>query len=142
MADQLVASLSGEDVVETNSLAVVTTSCIVVRPVRGRSRVVLSLESVTDIKRIRTTHPGLLVIASGLFLIAAAAYYSKDSSPAAVPIGVLGILFLFAFIGTRRVSVVFVGESESVETALGSPREAVNLIKAVTAAQLQAGMDE
>lgn len=138
MADPLVASLAGEEIVESNSLAIVTTGWVIVRPVRNRARVVLSLDSITNMQRVRTSHPGLLVIASGLILIAAAAYYSKDSSPAAVPIAVLGLFFAAAFWGTRRSSVVFHAEQERVETGLGSFGEASELVRAVTTAQLQA----
>jgi hypothetical protein len=135
VTDPLVASIPGEEILKSNALAIVTAGWVVVRPVQGRSRVVLSLEALTDIRRIQTTHPGLLVIASGLLLIAAGAYYSKDSSPASIPIGILAFLFLIAYVGTRRASVVFVVDNETIETGLGSVRDASDLVRAVTDAQ-------
>ena len=136
MADPLVAALSGEEVLKSNPLAVVTNSWIIVRPARGRARVMIGLSTVTGVQRVRTTHPAFFVIASGFFLIAAGAYYSKDNT-AALPIAVLGLLFLGAYFVTRRASVVFTAGWEVTETGLGSLRDSSELVKAVRSAQKQ-----
>lgn len=136
MADPLVSALTGEEVLKSNSLAIVTNNWVIVRPARGRSRVMIALATITDVGRVCTTHPAFLVIASGFLLIAAGAYYSKDST-AAVPIAFFGLLFLGAYFATRRGSVVITAGWDVTETGLGTLRDASELVKAVRSAQKQ-----
>lgn len=140
MADNLVAALSGEEVLKSNPLAVVTNNWVIVRPARGRARVMIGLSTITDVRRVRTTHPAFLVIASGFFLVAAGAYYSKDST-AALPLAFLGLLFLGAYFVTRRGSVIFTAGWEVTETGLGSLRDTSDLIKTVRTAQKEFDAD-
>ena len=127
----ILACLPGEQVRLANSLATLTDNWIIVRPAGRGGQILLSIHSVRQVQRIRTTYPGLLVIASGLGLIAAAAWFSKEGSGAALPIAVIGIFFAAAYFGTRRASVLFSTPSESGETVLGTLREAAEIERAV-----------
>jgi hypothetical protein len=84
---------------------------------------------------VRMTYPGLLVISAALFLVAAAAYFSKQGGNATVPMAVLGLAFLILYFGSRRAAVIFVVEGELLETIPGTLREAGALIKAVEKAR-------
>lgn len=134
MADPIVAALTGEEITKSNALATVTNDWIILRAAGGRTRVVLPLYTLTGVRRVRTTHPAFLVIASGVFLIAAGAYFSKDTT-AALPGGVLSLFFFGAYFVTRRGSVLFTSGNETTETVLGSLRDAFEIVKAVRDAQ-------
>ena len=131
MPDPIMAALTGERITLSNSLATVATTCVVVRTAGGRSNSIISLSRITGIQTLRTSVPGLLVIASGLFLVAAAAHYSKDGGQADLPIALLGLAFVIGYLGSRRAAIVFAVDGESIETASGSLREAAALARAV-----------
>ena len=135
MADPLVSSLLGEEVLRSNLLGTVTNGAIIMRPVRSRVRVILALHLITEIKLMRTTHPGFLVIAGGLLLIAAGAYFSNSGAATAVCIAVLGMAFVAAYVAGQEGSVIFATGRDMMETGLGSRRRATDLIAAVIAAQ-------
>lgn len=82
-------------------------------------------------RRVKMSYPGLLVIAIALFLIAAAAYYSKQGDGATIPIAVIGVIFVVFYFNSRRASVAFLLEKEVLETVPGSLREASAVIRAV-----------
>jgi hypothetical protein len=86
-------------------------------------------------KRIRTTCPALMVIASGLLLIAAAANCSRQGNGAAVPFGLLGAIFVVGYFLSRRASVAFLTGNSRTETCRGSFSEAAAVIEQVRAAQ-------
>ena len=135
MADPLISSLLGEEVLRSNPLGTVTNGAIIMRPVRSRVRVILALHLITEIKLMRTTHPEFLVIAGGLLLIAAGAYFSNSGAATALSVAVLSMVFVAAYIAGRGRSVVFATGQDTVETGLGNRREAIDLIAAVIAAQ-------
>jgi hypothetical protein len=135
MANALLDALPDEPVLQSNSLATVTPSLVIIRTAQGSAQSVISLDRVHDVRRVKTTYPGLLVIAAALFLIAAAAYASKQGNGAQIPAAVLGLLFLAFYFGSRKAAVVFLFEGEVVETAPGSLREASALIRAVEKAR-------
>ncbi len=131
MNDAIADALAGEIVLHSNALAVVTRNCVVVREGMRGARIVMSVESITGVRKVTTTNPGLLVISCGLCTIAAAAYASKQPWEVSVTIALIGSLFIMGYIGTRRAAVLFVLENENIESLKGTFREATSTIRAV-----------
>lgn len=146
MANTALDALAGESILESNSLGAVMRHCVVLNCVVPKSLVskgpllqdgdnpsetVISLAVISAVKRIKTSYPGLLVIAGSAFLIAAAAASSKQGGGAAGPIALFGLLFVIAYWLTRRASVAITAGSELTETVQGSPSEASAFIAAV-----------
>lgn len=138
MHDPLIAALSGEDIIHANSLATVTTSCVVIRAANSRSRVILSLTHIASLRRVMHGYPAFLPIAAGCFIMAAAAHVSKEGAPTELTLAALALLFLLAFFATRRGSVLFELETEQIESAQGSLAEAAATVEAVISAQARA----
>jgi hypothetical protein len=131
MPDTIMAALSGEQISLSNSLATVATTCVLIRDADGRSKTIISLHLIGGTKTIKTSVPGFLVIAAGLFLVAAAAHFSKDGGSADLPIACLGAGFVIAYLATRRASItLFVGR-DTIQTASGGLREAAALVRAI-----------
>lgn len=120
---------------EIHPLATVKRDCILIRDSNKQTKTIIALSSVSGIKRIRTSHPVLLVIAAALFLIAAAAACSKEGAGVQIPIFVLGGVVCAGYWLSKRVSVTFVSGSEAIETSAGSPSAAQSLIEEVHSAQ-------
>jgi hypothetical protein len=135
MANVLLEAMPDEPVLQSNALATVTSSCVVMRTAQGGSQSIISLSRLTDVRRIKTTYPGLLVIAAALFLIAAAAYASKQGEGAQIPAVVLGLIFLIFYFGSRRAAIVCFLENAIVESAPGTLREASAVMKALAKAR-------
>ena len=135
MADGILDALSGEDILHSNSLGTVTDHCVVVRAANGITQTVVALSRISAVKKVTVTYPILLVIASGSLLIAAGAMRSRDGDGAGIPIAIFGLLLLVGYVLSRRASVMFVLGSERVETVLGSPGEASELVTAVEVAR-------
>jgi hypothetical protein len=131
MSNPILDSLPDEPVLQSNSLATVTPTVVVVRTARSLSHNVISVSSVSNVRRVKTTYPGLLVISAALFLVAAAAYSSKQGGNAAIPMAIFGLAFLIFYFGSRRASVIFELDDSTVETVPGSLREAAAVMKAV-----------
>jgi hypothetical protein len=142
MANRIVDALSGEVVFYSNSLATVTRNTVVLRDAEARSQIILSLSRITQVKKITTTYPFLLVIATASLVIAAAAASSREGGGAGIPFAVLGILLLAGYFLSRRGSVLFVAGSEILETIAGTPAEAAGLIAAIASAQSVAGEEQ
>jgi hypothetical protein len=138
MHDPIVAALSGEDVVHSNSLATVTTSCVVIRTANARSRVIISATCISSVRRIIYAYPAFVPIAAGCFIVAAAAHSSKEGTAADLPLAILALLFLLTFFTTRRASVLFQLETDQIESAQGSVAEASAIIQAVLSIQARA----
>jgi len=132
--NEILEALPGERIVQSNSVATVTTNCLIVENADGKSRTIIPIGDVAEMKRHNTTYPGLLVIAAGLFLLCAACFCSKQGgNDAAIPMGVLGLLFVLGYIGYRKASLIFVGHSGYTFTPEGNPAEASKILKAVSA---------
>ena len=84
---------------------------------------------------VKTSYPGLLVVAAGLLLIAAAAHYSKEGGAADIPVAFLAGLFVAIYLGTRRASIVFEVGPERTQTLFGSLSEAASIVRAIRKAQ-------
>ena len=136
LKSEIVSALSDTEVLHSNLLATVTRNCVIIPNPQSHEQTIISRSRILSVKRIKSTYPGLLVIAGGLGLIAAAAACAKDGHGAGVPIGLLSLGFAISYIGTRRGSVALVvgvgpGKREVLETASGSLGEAAAIIHAI-----------
>lgn len=138
MATMRIDALSAESVLETNALATVMSNWIVVPDAEEHSQTILALSRLKDVKIVKFTYPGLLVIAAALFLLAAAAYCSHQGEGASIPMAIAGLLFVGGYLGTRRAAVAFSTTSspEITHTMQGSPGEAAELAQAVQLARV------
>jgi hypothetical protein len=131
MNDAIVSALAGETVVHANPIATVTRNCLVVRYDVRQAQAIIGLESIRGMRKVNFTNPALLVIAAGLFLIAAAAYSSHEAHEVSASLSAVGLLFLLAYFLTRRATVLFLLENQNIESKRGSYREATSIIRAV-----------
>lgn len=90
MTNSNIGDLFGNQVLQSNPLATVTLDCLAIRNSVRRSHTILPLDRVSCIKRVTTSYPAFLVVASALFLVSAGAFYSKQGGGASVPAGLLG----------------------------------------------------
>ena len=118
----------------SNPLASVAENCIIVRDSESRSHII-PLSHLSGMRRVKTTSPALMVIASAFLLIAAAANCSKQGDGAALPMALLGAIFVIGYFLSRRASVAFITDSYRTETCSGSLSEAAAVIGEVHAAQ-------
>ena len=130
MTDFLASALSQQQILVSNSLAIVASECVVIRAASGTSRSILALSQIRDLSTVRLSHPGLLVLASAAFLIAAGAHFSKQGDSADWPIALVGLVLLAAYAGSRRAAVCFTSTDGRVQTVFGSPSEAEAVIAA------------
>ena len=130
MAKLLVAHLLDRQILLLNPLATVMDDCVVIRDTANLSHIILGLSHLTGLKRHRTTHPGLLVIAAGLSLVAAAAYASHEQNAAWI-VAILAAASAASYFLSRRESVTFISGRYSAETDPGTLSQASKLISAV-----------
>lgn len=133
--ETILEALPGDRILASNALGTVTTNCLIIRSAEDHSQTIIPIVHLASIGTAKTTYPGLLVVSAACFLIAAGAYYSRQEGGAAIPAAILGVLFVLAYLGYRRVAVSFTTRSDKTITNEGSTREAATLIKAVRAAQ-------
>jgi hypothetical protein len=126
--------LTGQ-LLESNALATVTDECVLIRDAARRSYTIIAVSQLVSVKRIRTTHPVLLVISSGLLMIAAAALRSREGGGAVLPVGLLGGAFVAGYFLSQRDSIVFVTGDGSIETQAGSASQVAALLAAVQSAR-------
>ncbi len=130
MASTILSALS-ERVLHHNSLATVTDNWIVVRDSTSQSQSLVLIDDLSGVRTSRTIHLIYLAWAAGCLLMALAAEHSKEAYGATIPFALIGLTLLAIAQFTRRASVLFVLESEVVETPFGSLREAATLVAAV-----------
>ncbi len=130
MASTILSALS-ERVFHHNSLATVTDNWIVVRDAASHSQSLVLIDDLSGVKTSTTLHLIYLAWAAGCLLVALAAQHSKEAYGATIPFALMGLTLLAIAQFTRRASVLFVLESEVVETSFGSLREAATLVAAV-----------
>ncbi len=129
------SALPDEGIIQSNPLATVTTNFVVLRDSEVQASMIISLSDLGGIEKINTTYPGLLVISMAFFLTAAAALCSKDGHGAHLPIALLGLAFVIAYVVSRRASVAFLVGSAVIETGTGGLTEADAVIHAVKSAR-------
>ena len=136
MASAIIANLPAGEIVHSSRLATITRDIVIVRNTGAATHTILSLTAVSGLKRIKKTHPVLLVAASALMLLAAAAFTAKQGNNVVAPFALLSLAFVAGYFLSRRAAVAFMLGSEATETAEGTLREASALLVAV---QLAAG---
>jgi hypothetical protein len=124
-------AISDEQVLQANSLASVTRNFMVIRDSARPSWTIIPLSRLSKIELIKSPHPGLLVISSGLFVLAAAAFSSKEGDGAGTPLTLLGLFVLIAYAASRKASVTFILDSGAAVTVTGSVTEAIALVALV-----------
>jgi MYXO-CTERM domain-containing protein len=134
MTDFLASALSQQKILVSNSLATVASECVVIRAASGTSRSILALSQIRELSTVRLSHPGLLVLASATFLIAAGAHFSKQGDSADWPIALVGLALLAAYAGSRRAAVSFLSTDGRVQTVFGRPSDAAAIIAATRSA--------
>jgi hypothetical protein len=115
-------------------MTTVTSGCVIVRNPSAASETAISLSRLSEIQTVKASYPALLVVASGLSVVAAAAFCSKEGDGAGIPTSVMSAAFVAGYFLSRRAALKFTVDSETVQTAFGSPRAATHLRKAVQTA--------
>lgn len=128
-------ALSGEQVLQSNSLATITENCVVVKDSVHRFETAISLSRLSGIKRIQTSYPGLLVMASGLFVLAAGAMRARDGHDTAIVMAILGSILGACYAASRKTALAFQVDSDSIETAAGSGKDARAVLEAIGVAR-------
>ncbi len=129
MQDPLLDVLSGETLVHANALATVTRNCLVVR--NEHKQAVIGIQAVREMRKQKFTNSNLLVIAAGIFTIAAAAYASHSGYEVSIALAIIGCAFVAAYFSTRRASIVFLLDDQAIESGKGTYREATSTMRAV-----------
>ncbi len=134
-ADTIIDALSDEEILYGDSLATLTRNWVIIPDPTRRSQTILPLARLSEVKAVKVSYPGLLVIASGLFVLAAAAFCSKEGSGAGVPIALVGVGSVIAYVVSNRAWVAFTVGSAVTNTTPGTHKAADDLATAVQAAQ-------
>lgn len=134
MANTIIGALAAGAAQKSYLMTTVTTGCVVIKNPSAASETAISLDRLSGVQTLRTSYPALLVIASGLSLISAAAFCSKEGDGAGIPAAVLSTIFVAGYFFSRKAALKFTVDSEGIQTSFGSPRAANNLRKAVQAA--------
>lgn len=138
------AAISDEEVLKPNRLAWVTQHFLILRSVERQNHTIIPLVRLSGIEVVKTPYPGLLAIAAGVFIIAAAALASKQGDGAALPCALLGAFFIAVYFGSRRANITFKLDTGVTESTMGSLGDADALIQLVETARRSAvaGMDD
>ncbi len=134
-ADTIIDALSDEEILYAHSLATLTRNWIIIPDPTRRSQTILPLARLSEVRAVKVSYPGLLVIASGLFVMAAAAFCSKEGSGAGLPIGLVGIGSLIAYFVSHRAWVAFTVGSAVTNTVSGTHKAADELATVVQSVQ-------
>lgn len=137
MTNTIIGALTDDAPQKSYLMTTVTTGCVVIRNPSAAAETAISLSRLSEVQTVKASYPGLLVIASGLSLVAAAAFCSKEGDGAGVPTAFLSASFVAGYFLSRRVALKFMVDAESTQTAFGTPRAANNLRRAVQTAQTQ-----
>lgn len=138
MANTNLVALADEEAKKSHLMTTVTERCVVIKNPAAASQTMISLDRLSEIRTIKTSYPGLLVIASGLSIIAAAAFYSKEGDGAGIPVGLLGACFVAGYTLSRKAAVVFLVDSEITQTVFGPQSEARKLRESIRLARHKA----
>jgi hypothetical protein len=133
-----ILSALGEAILHRNSLATITDNWIVVREVESHKQILVSIDSISQIKtfKAKAVKSYYLACALGCLLVAAATFFSKQPAGGApLPFAVVGVTMLIICGVSRQASLGFVSASEIVQTAFGSLPEAATLVTAIHSTQ-------
>jgi len=137
MANTIVGALTDDVAQKSYLMTTVTAGCVVVRNPSAASETAISLSRLSEVQTVKASYPGLLVIASGLSVVAAAAFCSKEGDGAGFPTAFLGASFVAGYFFSRKAAVKFIVDSEVTQTPFGSPRAARDLRVAVQSARAE-----
>jgi hypothetical protein len=137
MANTIIGALADNVAQKSYLMTTVTTGCVVVRNPSAASETAISLSRLSEVQTVKTSYPALIVIASGLSVVAAAAFCSKEGDGAGIPTAFLSASFVAGYFLSRKAALKFIVDSEITQTAFGSLRAAGNLKKAVQTACTQ-----
>lgn len=130
MASTILSSL-GEPILHRNSLATVTSSWVVIRQGASDIQSVVAIQSIAELKPIKTTRLYPFVLALGCLVVALATLCSKESDGATLPFGILGFTLLANAQTRRQVALALVVGDDAIETVYGSVAEAATLVATV-----------
>lgn len=134
-ADTIIDALSDEEILYSDSLATVTRNWIIIPDPTRRSQTIIPLARLSEVNAIKVSYPGLLVVASGLFVLAAAAFCSKEGSGAGIPITLVGVGSVIAYLVSHRAWVAFTVGSAVTNTIAGTHKAADELAAVVQSVQ-------
>jgi len=106
-----------------------------VREVQTHKQILVSIDSISAIKKFKTIKIHNLTCALGAFLVAGAAAYSKESYGATVPFALVGLALLVSAQASRQASLAFFADREVIQTAYGTLPEAATLMTAIRSAR-------
>lgn len=132
------AAISEEEVLRPNRLAWVTQHFLILRNAERQSHTIIPLTRLVGINVVKTPYSGLLAIAAGVFIVAAAAFASKQGGGAAVPCALLGAFLMAIYFGSRRANVTFRLDTGAIETLSGNLVETEALIQLIQRARRSA----
>lgn len=135
------AAISDEQILKPNRIAWVTQHFLILRNAERQNHTIIPLVSLMGIDLVKTPYSGLLAIAAGVFIIAAAAFTSKQGDGAAVPCALLGAFLIAVYFGSRRANITFKLDTGATETTCGTLGEATALIQLIEAARRSAMAD-
>src|SRR5579884_1350953 len=115
MTGTVAGAIGDEPVLEVNSLAEVTLNFVVIRNSDRQSHTIVPIAALSGVEVVKKPYQGLLVIACGLFVLAAGASCSKQGDGAAIPMGLLGVFLVILYFASRRASVTFLLRSGATE---------------------------
>jgi hypothetical protein len=134
----ITAAISDEEVLQPNRLAWVTQHFLILRNAERQNHTIIPLARLTSLELVKTPYSGLLAIAAGVFVVAAAAFMSKQGDGAALPCALFGAFLMAAYFGSRRASVTFRLDTGATETVAGSVGEVTALLKLTESARRSA----
>lgn len=132
------AAISDEEVLQPNRLAVVTRHFLIIRNADRQNHTIIPLVRLAGMDVVKTPYTGLLAMAAGVFIIAAAALASREGGGAATPFALLGTFLTTVYFGSRRANITFKLDTGATETTAGTIADAAALIQLVDAARRSA----
>jgi hypothetical protein len=129
------AAISDEEVLQPNRLAWVTQHFLIIRNVERQNHTIIPLVRLAGIQVVKTPYSGLLAIAAAVFIVAAAAFASKQGDGAALPCFLLGAFLVAVYFGSRRANITFKLDTGGTETTSGTTAEAAALIQLIEEAR-------
>jgi hypothetical protein len=138
------AAISDEEVLQPNRMAWVTPHFLILRNVDRQNHTIIPIMRLASVDVVKTPYSGLLAVAAGIFVVAAAAFASNQGDGAALPCALLGAFLIAIYFGSRRANITFKLDTGAVATTRGPVREATALIQLVELARrsASAGLEE
>ncbi len=132
------AAISDEDVLQPNRLAWVTQHFLIIRKVDRQNHTIIPLVRLAGIDVVNTPYSGLLAMAAGVMIVAAAAFASKQGDGTALPFALLGAFLVAVYFASRRATITFKLDTGATEVVTGTVREAGALVQLVDTARRSA----